>query len=149
MLGINALPTIAAHWKRWRDPRLVILVLHNNDLNMVSWEQRVTEGDPKFPASQDLPAFQYAAYAKLLGLHGILVDRPEHVAAAWDEALRADRPVVLEAITDPDVPPLPPHVTAAQAKHYMKALLNGDPDAAQIVMASAREVWDGLAAHAD
>jgi pyruvate dehydrogenase (quinone) len=149
MLGINALPTIAAHWKRWRDPRLVILVLHNNDLNMVSWEQRVTEGDPKFPASQDLPAFQYAAYAKLLGLHGILVDRPEHVAAAWDEALRADRPVVLEAITDPDVPPLPPHVTAAQAKHYMKALLHGDPDAAQIVMASAREVWDGLAAHAD
>jgi pyruvate dehydrogenase (quinone) len=149
MLGINALPTIAEHWKRWKDPRLVIMVLHNNDLNMVTWEQRVGAGDPKFSGSQDLPAFQFAAYAELLGLHGIRVDQPGQIAAAWDEALAADRPVVLEAMTDANVPPLPPHVSAAQARHYMKALLHGDPDATQVVMATAREVWDGLAARKD
>ena len=145
MLGLNGLITIAHHWKRWRDPRLVVLVLHNADLNMVSWEQRVSAGDPKFSASQDLPGFPYAGYARLLGLHGLLVDRPEDVAAAWEQALAADRPMLLEMLTDPDVPPLPPHVTRQQAMNYARALLHGDPDARGIVMASMREVWDQIA----
>ena len=144
MLGINGLITIAHHWKQWRDPRLVVMVLNNADLNMVSWEQRVSAGDPKFSDSQDLPAFPYADYARLLGLHGIRVDRPEEIAGAWEQALAADRPVLLEMVTDPDVPPLPPHVTRQQALHYAKALLHGDPDARGIVMASMREVWDEI-----
>jgi pyruvate dehydrogenase (quinone) len=146
MLGLNALITIAHHWKEWRDPRLVVMVLHNSDLNMVTWEQRVSAGDPKFIDSQDLPPFQYAEYARLLGLQGIRVDRPEQIASAWDQALAADRPTLLEMVTDPNVPPLPPHVSHQQAMHYAKALLHGDPDAKQVVMASMREVWDGLAA---
>jgi pyruvate dehydrogenase (quinone) len=145
MLGINGMVTIADHWRQWRDPRLVVMVLHNSDLNMVTWEQRMA-GDPKFRDSQDLPRFPFAEYAKLLGLHGIRVDDPARIAGAWDEALNADRPVLLEVITDPNVPPLPPHVTGKQAKEYLKALLHGDPDATKIVMASAREVWDGLVA---
>ena len=144
MLGLNGLITIAHRWKQWRDPRLVVMVLHNADLNMVSWEQRVSAGDPKFSASQDLPAFAYAEYARLLGLHGIRVDRPEDIASAWDKALSADRPVLLEMVTDANVPPLPPHVTRQQAMHYAKALLHGDPDAGEVVMASMREVWDSL-----
>lgn len=128
MNGMNELITIAKYWRRWADPRLVIMVLHNNDLNQVTWEQRAMEGDPKFAASQDLPDFPYAAYADLAGLHGIRVDRPEDVAGAWEEAFAADRPVVLEAITDPDVPPLPPHVTLEQMKAMTLAMAKGDPD---------------------
>jgi pyruvate dehydrogenase (quinone) len=144
MLGINALITLAAHWKQWSDPRLTVMVLNNGDLNMVSWEQRVTEGDPKFKGSQDLPPFAYADYARLLGLGGIRVDRPEEVGAAWDTALAADRPTVIEMVTDPDVPPVPAHVTAGQMKAYLSALLHGDPDALGIVIASAREWWDSV-----
>jgi pyruvate dehydrogenase (quinone) len=144
MLGINGLVTIAHHWKQWRNKCFVVMVLHNCDLNMVTWEQRVSGGTPRFVTSQELPQFPYAEYAKLLGLHGIRVDRPEAVAPAWDEALAADRPTLLEVVTDPNVPPLPPHVSFEQAKHYARALLHGDADAVQIVKASAREVWDGL-----
>jgi len=140
MNGNNELITVAKYWRGWSDPRLVILVLNNADLNFVTWEQRATVGDAKFEASQDLPAFPYARYAELLGLKGIRVDDPADVAAAWHEALTADRPVVLEAIVDPDVPPLPPHITFDQAASMTKALLKGDPDAAGIVRQSLREL---------
>ena len=146
MLGINALVTLAHHWRRWRDPRLVVMVLNNGDLNMVTWEQRVTEGNPKFEASQNLPDFPYAEYARLLGLHAIRVDRPEAVGPAWDEALAADRPTLLEMVTDPNVPPLPPHVSAAQVRHYLAALLQRDPQALQVLKATAREWWQGVKA---
>jgi pyruvate dehydrogenase (quinone) len=144
MLGINGLVTIAHHWKAWADPRLVVMVLHNGDLNMVSWEQRVTAGDPKFEDSQALPRFPYAEYARLLGLEGLRVDRPDHVAGAWEQALSAERPVLLEMVTDPNVPPLPPHVNVKQLKHYLKAMLGGDPQAREVIVATLREAWDGL-----
>ncbi|RZL86701.1 MAG: thiamine pyrophosphate-requiring protein, partial [Variovorax sp.] len=144
MLGLNGLVTIADHWRQWRDPRLVVMVLHNGDLNMVTWEQRGTEGDPKFSGSQDLPAFAFADFARMLGLQGRRVERPDQIADAWAEALAADRPFLLEVMTDPNVPPLPPHVSLQQAAHYAKALLHGDPDARQVVMATMREAWDGL-----
>ncbi|CAN7423685.1 thiamine pyrophosphate-requiring protein [Rhizobacter sp. LjRoot28] len=143
MIGINALVTVAHRWREWQDPRLIVLVLNNGDLNMVTWEQRITAGDPKFADSQDLPAFPYAEYARLLGLKGLRVDRPDDVGPAWDEALRADRPVLVEVVTDPTVPPLPPHVSAKQVRHYLKALLQGDAEARQVVAASFRELWDG------
>jgi pyruvate dehydrogenase (quinone) len=146
MIGINGLITIAREWRRWADPRLVVMVLNNGDLNMVTWEQRSTEGDPKFEGSQDLPAFPYAQYARLLGLHALRVDQPADIADAWDEALKADRPMLLEMVTDPTVPPAPPHVTGEQLRHYLSALLHGDPQALQVVKSSAREWWDGLVA---
>jgi pyruvate dehydrogenase (quinone) len=144
MIGINGLITIAREWHKWADPRLVVMVLNNGDLNMVTWEQRSTEGDPKFEGSQDLPSFPYAQYARMLGLEGIRVDKPVDVAAAWEAALAADRPTLLEMVTDPNVPPAPPHVTAKQVRNYLSALLHGDPQALEIVKASAREWWDGL-----
>ena len=146
MLGINGLITIAREWRKWKDPRLVVMVLNNGDLNMVTWEQRSTEGDPKFEGSQDLPSFPYAQYGRMLGLGGIRVDKPADIAGAWDEALEADRPMVLEMVTDPTVPPAPPHITAKQLRHYASALLHGDPQALQVVKSSAREWWDGLVA---
>jgi len=119
-------------------------VLHNNDLNQVTWEQRVMEGDPKFEVSQDLPDFDYAGYASLTGLHGIHVDDPDQVGAAWDEALRADRPVVLDVHTDPEVPPLPPHITFEQAVHFAEAVVHGDPNRGRMIAESLRQKAHGL-----
>jgi pyruvate dehydrogenase (quinone) len=97
------------------------------------------EGDPKYEGSQQIPDFPYAAYAEMVGLKGIKVDDPDLVGQAWDEALASDRPVVLEAITDPEVPPLPPHITIEQAKHFMKAIMAGDPNARQMIRQSFAE----------
>jgi pyruvate dehydrogenase (quinone) len=133
MNGINELITIAKYRHQWSDQRLVVLVLNNRDLNQVTWEQRAMSGDPKFRGSQELPDFPYARYAELLGLEGIRVDAPDQVGSAWDAALAAERPVVLEAITDPEVPPLPPHITLEQAKALSSALLAGDPNTSRII----------------
>lgn len=133
MLGLNGLITIAKYWRQWSDPRLVIAVLNNQDLNQVTWEQRAMAGSPKTERTQNVPEFAYAAYADMLGLRGIRVERPEDVGAAWDQALAADRPCVIDAVVDPNVPTLPPHITTSQATSYAKALMKGDPDAAAIV----------------
>jgi len=139
MNGMNELITIAKYRERWSDPRLIVLVLNNRDLNQVTWEQRAMEGDPKYEASQEVPDFPYARYAELVGLHGIRVDKPDEVGGAWDEALTADRPVVLEAVTDPEVPPLPPHITFEEARFYMKAIVGGDPDRGRMIKQSLKQ----------
>jgi pyruvate dehydrogenase (quinone) len=126
MSGMNELLTIKKYWKEWKDPRLIILVLKNNDLNQVTWEMRAMSGDARYAASQDLPDFDYARYADLCGLHGIKVDDPERIASAWDEALASSRPVLIEAVVDPDVLPLPPHITMKQMKSFGMSLLKGD-----------------------
>jgi pyruvate dehydrogenase (quinone) len=136
MNGINELITIAKYRERWSDQRLIVLVLNNRDLNQVTWEQRAMSGDPKFEGSQELPDFPYARYAEMIGLHGMRVDTPDRVGPAWEEAFAADRPVVYEAVTDPNVPPLPPHITIEQAKALASALIKGDPDARDVVKQS-------------
>ncbi len=128
MNGLAELITIAKYWRGWEDPRLVVLVLNNRDLNQVTWEHRAMEGSPKFATSQDLPDVAYADFAELVGLAGRRVESPDDVGPAWDEALRADRPFVIDAVVDPDVPPLPPHITFDQATSMARALLKGDPD---------------------
>jgi pyruvate dehydrogenase (quinone) len=138
MLGMNTLLDIARYRDRWSDQRLVILVLNNRDLNQVTWEQRVLAGDPKLEMSQVLPDFPNARFAELVGLKGIRVDSPDRVADAWDEALATDGPVVYEAVTDPEVPPLPPHIRFEQAKKMAKALAKGDPASGDIVRNSLR-----------
>jgi pyruvate dehydrogenase (quinone) len=128
MLGMNELITVARYRRRFTDPRFVVLVLHNNDLNEVTWEQREMEGDPRFAASQDIPDISYADYATLLGFRSIRVDSPEQVGPAWDEALRADGPVLIDAYTDPAVPLLAPHLETEQAEQMYAALgEEGDP----------------------
>jgi pyruvate dehydrogenase (quinone) len=138
MLGINALIDIARYQDRWANKQLVVCVLHNDDLNQVTWEQRVMNGDPKLEASQILPDFPYADYARMLGLHGARVDTPGDIGQAWDEALNAGRPALLEVITDPEVPPLPPHIRFEQAKGLSSALIGGDPAATEIVKESIK-----------
>jgi pyruvate dehydrogenase (quinone) len=145
MNGLNACITVAKYWKEWSDPRWITLVLNNRDLNQVTWEQRVMTGDPKFPASQDLPDFPYAQFAESIGLKGIRVERCDQIASAWDQALSADRPCVVEALTDPDVPTLPPHITVEQARKFAKALLKGDPNEAAIIKQAAKEMFAGIA----
>jgi pyruvate dehydrogenase (quinone) len=140
MNGTGELVTIAKYWKEWKDPRLIVLVLNNRDLNQVTWEQRAMSGDPKLEASQDLPDFPYARYAESIGLGGIRIDHPDQIVRAWGQAFAADRPVVVEAITDPEVPPLPPHITVKQAASLSKALLKGDPEWRGIVRQTYREM---------
>ena len=133
MNGLNVLITVKKYWKEWRDPRFIVLVLNNRDLNMVTWELRAQAAEPKFDAAQVLPDFPYAAYADSLGLMGLRVDRPEEVAKTWETALKADRPVVVEAVIDPEFPMMPPHVTLKEAKAYALAVLKGDPDAKHMI----------------
>jgi pyruvate dehydrogenase (quinone) len=147
MNGLAELITVKHYWEQWSDSRLIIAVLHNNDLNQVTWEMRAMEGAPTFTESQRLPDVSYEGFARSLGLNGIAVDKPEQVAAAWDQALAADRPTVLDFRTDPDVPPIPPHATFEQAKDLAKALLHGDPDSLGVIkeglMTKVREVIPG------
>jgi pyruvate dehydrogenase (quinone) len=138
MIGNAALIDVAKYWERWEDPRLIVLVLHNDDLNQVTWEQRVLAGDPKLEASQNIPDFPYARYAEMLGFKGIRVDDPGDVGPAWDEALASDRPVVYEAVTDPEIPPLPPHIRFEQAQGMAKALAQSDPHGIRIAWNSLR-----------
>jgi pyruvate dehydrogenase (quinone) len=138
MLGLNALIDIAHYRERWASQQLIVVVLHNNDLNQVTWEQRVLSGDPKLEASQVLPDFPFARYAELIGLRGIRVDSPDQVGPAWDQALNADVPVVYEAITDPEVPPLPPHIKLEQARKLGSALAKGDPHTGRIIRESVK-----------
>ncbi|MBN8897312.1 MAG: thiamine pyrophosphate-requiring protein, partial [Rhodospirillales bacterium] len=144
MNNMAELITVAKYWKEWADPRWVVCVFNNQDLNQVTWEQRVMAGDPKFEASQDLPDVPYHRFAELIGLRGIYVDTPERMGPAWEEALSSDRPVVLEVKTDPNVPPLPPHITLAQAKAFASTIWQGDPEQGSMLIDTAKEVLSSV-----
>jgi pyruvate dehydrogenase (quinone) len=128
MNNMAELITVAKYWQQWIDPRLIVAVLHNDDLNQVTWELRAMGDSPKFVASQSLPDVDYAAFARSLGLHGENIDDSAELGGAWDRALAADRPTVLDVRCDPDVPPIPPHATFAQAKSLAAAVIKGDED---------------------
>ena len=139
MNGMAELITAAKYYDRWADPRLIVLVLNNRDLNQVTWEQRAMEGDPRNPITQSLPDVHYADFAKLIGLDGVRIESPDRIESAWDEAFAADRPFVIDAVTDPEVPPLPPHITLEQAKSFMRALKAGDQSAGAMIVESAKQ----------
>lgn len=139
MNGLNVLITISKYWQTWSNPRLIVLVLNNRDLNQVTWEERIQLGAGKTLSTQSIPDFPYHRYAELIGLKGIFVDDPDRVGAAWDEALSADRPVVLEAYTDPNVPPLPPHITLKDAKNFV-SMIPSEPELGSVLKNSAKEL---------
>jgi len=126
MGGMAEMLTALKYYKTWADPRLVVLVLNNEDLNQVTWEQRAMEGDPRFVGSQAIPYMPFADYADLIGLTGIKVTESSEIEGAWERAFAADRPVIIDAHTTPDEPPLPPHLTYEQAKALMESVLK-DP----------------------
>ena len=138
MNNMAELITVQRYWRRWADPRLIVCVLNNEDLSEVSWEQRATEGNPRYPATQDLPNVPYAKFASMLGLKGIYVDHPDDLEAAWLDALAADRPVVLEVKTDANVPPLPPHISSEQIKAFLAAFMKGDRPLAGVTAKSLK-----------
>jgi pyruvate dehydrogenase (quinone) len=140
MNNMAELITVAKYWRQWQSPNWICAVFNNEDLNQVTWEQRVMEGDPKFKASQTIPDVPYHLFAISLGLKGIFVDREEDVAAAWEQALASDVPVLIEFKTDPNVPPLPPHIKLEQAKKFATTLLKGDPDEAGVIVQTAKQV---------
>jgi pyruvate dehydrogenase (quinone) len=146
MNGLNVMITFSKYWKEWSDPRLIVMVLNNRDLNQVTWEERVQLGVGKTESTQSIPGFPYHKYAELLGLKGIFVDDPEKLGSAWDEALAADRPVILECYTDPNVPPLPPHITLEEAKNFM-TMMTSEPELGSVLKNSAKQVlasvWPG------
>ncbi|MFM0053208.1 thiamine pyrophosphate-requiring protein [Caballeronia grimmiae] len=140
MNNMAELITVSKYWKQWSDPRWICMVLNNEDLNQVTCEQRVMNGDPKFEASQQIPSVPYHRFAELIGLRGFYVDDAERMGAVWDEALSSDRPVVIEVKTDPNVPPLPPHITLQQAKAFATTLFEGDPNEGSIIVDTAKQV---------
>ncbi|SFW13977.1 thiamine pyrophosphate-requiring protein [Pseudomonas sp. NFACC04-2] len=144
MNNMAELITVAKYWRTWANATWICAVFNNRDLNQVTWEQRVMEGDPKFAASQDIPDVPYHLFAESIGLKGILVLHEDDVATAWETALAADRPVLIEFRTDPDVPPLPPHIKLEQAKKFASTLLQGDPNERGIVVETAKQVLSTL-----
>jgi pyruvate dehydrogenase (quinone) len=140
MNNMAELITVAKYWREWQNPTWVVCVFNNQDLNQVTWEQRIQEGDPKFDASQQLPDVPYHRFAELIGLKGLYVEEPGQLGAAWEEALAAGRPVVLEVKTDPNVPPLPPHISFEQARKFTSMLIKGDPDEKSVIAGAAKEL---------
>lgn len=143
MNGLNVMITAAKYWRQWSDPRFIIMVLNNRDLNQVTWEERGQLGAGKTPSTQDVPDFPYHRYAELLGFRGIEVRTPDRIGPAWDEALAADRPVILNIYADPNVPPLPPHITAKDAKNFL-SMLGTEPELGSVLVNSAREMLAGV-----
>lgn len=143
MLGMNELITIAKYWQSWEDPRLLVIVLNNRDLNMVTWEQRMLSGEPKFEASQDIPDVNYAAFAHLIGLKGIRVDKPEHLDDALDELINAQIPAVLDVVVDPNVPIIPSHIDFKTWRKFSQALIKGDPEQMGIIRQIIKEAMQG------
>jgi pyruvate dehydrogenase (quinone) len=139
MNGMAELITAQKYYKEWADPRLVVLVLNNRDLNQVTWEQRALQGDPMNPMTQRIPDVRYGDFAELIGLRGMRVEQPEDIGDAWRQAFEADRPFVIDAVCDPDVPPLPPHIRSDQARALMSALRKGDPEARGVITQSFKE----------
>jgi pyruvate dehydrogenase (quinone) len=128
MNGLAEMITAAKYRELWEDPRLVVAVWNNQDLNQVTWEMRAMAGSPQFLPSQSIPDVRYADFARSLGLTGIRVEKPEQVADAWQAALDSDRPAVVEFLTDPAVPPIPPHADWDQMASTLGAILKGDAD---------------------
>jgi pyruvate dehydrogenase (quinone) len=131
-------------YRKPTDAAWVCVVFNNQDLNQVTWEQRVMEGDPKFEASQQIPDMPYHKFAELIGMKGIYVDDPERLGPAFDEALASNRPVLVEVKTDPNVPPLPPHITVKQAKAFASTLLQGDPEEGSVIIDTAKQVLSSV-----
>jgi pyruvate dehydrogenase (quinone) len=147
MNNMAELITVAKYYSQWKDKRWIVCVFNNEDLNQVTWEQRVMEGDPKFEASQQIPNVPYHKFAELIGLRGLYVDDPDRLGEAWETALASDRPVVLEVKTDPEVPPLPPHITFDQAVKFSDTLLKVDPNEAGMIAGTVNQVLGRLLPH--
>ena len=143
MNNMAELITIAKYRDRWADRRLITCVFNNEDLNEVTWEQRVMNGNPRYDASQDIPDVRYSKFAEIIGLKGVFVDDPDDLGQAWDEALAADRPVVLEVKTDPEIAPLPPHISLKEAKAFMFSMAR-DEDAGHVIKDTARQVVNAV-----
>ena len=140
MNNMAELITVAKYYKTWTTPTWICCVWNNEDLNQVTWEQRIMEGFPRYDATQSLPNVPYHKFAELIGLKGIYVDDPEQLSSAWDQALASPIPVVLEVKTDREIPPLPPHITLEQAKKFMTTFQQGDSDNAGMVRGAMSQV---------
>ena len=143
MNGLNVMITASKYWRRWSNPRFILMVLNNEDLNQVTWEERVQLGDGKTPLTQTIPNFPYHEYAELLGLKGIYCDDPERIGAAWDEALASNCPVIMNMKADPNVPPLPPHITLKDAKNFV-TMMADEPELGSVIKNSAKQMLAGL-----
>jgi pyruvate dehydrogenase (quinone) len=148
MNGINVMITVSKYWREWSSPKFIVMVLNNRDLNQVTWEERVQLGDGKTESTQSIPDMPYHKYAELLGLKGIFVNRPEQIAGAWTEALNADRPVIIEFYTDPNVPPLPPHITLKDAKNFL-SMMPSEPELGSVLKNSIGQVFASILPHKD
>ena len=140
MNGLNVMITVGKYWREWADPRFIIMVLNNEDLNQVTWEERVMLGEGRTPLTQSVPDFPYAKYAELVGLEGFYCDEPDKIADTWKAALACDKPCIVEFKSDPEVPPLPPHISLKDAKNFMMMMRN-EPERGEVIYDSLRQMF--------
>lgn len=140
---MNELITICKYYKEWADPRLIVIVLNNQDLNMVTWEQRMLACEPKYEDSQDIPDVNFAAFAESLGLIGIRIHAPEQIQIALNTILNSDRPAVLDVMCDPNTPIIPPHIDKEMLMKFSKAMLKGDPESFSIIRQVIKQHMQG------
>ncbi len=144
MMGNNELITVAKYWREWIDPRFIVIVLKNNDLNFVTWEMRSMEGDPMYEASQALPDFEYADYARSLGLQGFLITNASETEEVLREAMLCERPVLVEVISDPNIPPLPPNIDIKKAASFASSLTKAEPEGSKPFWGAMSQIWQKI-----
>ncbi len=144
MIGNNELITVSKYWREWQDPRFIVLVLKNNDLNFVTWEMRVSEGDPKSVASQEIPDFNYAEYARSLGLIGFSIKEESDIPHILKSALAAERPVLISVDSDPNIPPIPPHLELKKAASFASSLAKGEPEGTKPLLGAISQMWHNM-----
>ena len=108
-----------------------VVVLKNNSLGMIKWEQMVFLGNPEYGC--DLHPIDFALFAKSCGASGFTIDDPKLCADTLRRAFATEGPVVVEAVVDPLVPPMPAKITREQALHFAESLARGEPDRKEIV----------------
>jgi pyruvate dehydrogenase (quinone)/pyruvate oxidase len=113
------------------DLPIKVVVVKNNSLGMIKWEQMVFLGNPEFAC--DLHPIDYAAFARACGAAGFSVDDPSRCGAVLDEALAHPGPALVEATVDPHVPPMPANITVEQAAKFTESLLKGQPASGKIL----------------
>jgi pyruvate dehydrogenase (quinone)/pyruvate oxidase len=129
--GFSMLMAELATAVKYRLP-VKIVIIKNNTLGMIKWEQMVFLGNPEFGV--DLQPIDFAAFARACGATGFTIDDPARCGAVLDEALATAGPVVIEAVVDPFEPPMPPKITTEQALMFARSLLRGEPNREKIAL---------------
>ncbi len=115
-----------------------VIVFKNNTLGMIKWEQMVMEGTPEFGV--ELEPIDFAKFAEAFGAAGFTIEDPKDARSVLERALAHDGPAIVQAVVDPNEPPLPPKISRDQAMHFAEALAKGQPDRIKIALTATKDL---------